>query len=288
MGISSDYKRSLKSVEAEEFFDLYVFRPISFVFVKLIYGTKITPNQISSIALLFGIVSGIFYAFGSYESMILAVISLFLCNVLDCADGQLARLKNNGTKIGRIIDGFIDYLTSISVFLGIGIALSNFTGNPIYSWGITIAAGLSKAFQNMKFDYYRNLYLEYVYGKVSKLNDEISEFKDEKDRIIKNTGNRFEVFLIDLYLLYSRMQMNTAKPVEIETSPENYRKKNETLLRLWGWIGSTTHLVFLITFTLFNRFDIYLILTVTLGNFVLIMLTIWQKSVIKSLAPKIA
>lgn len=46
----------------------------------------------------------------------------------------------------------------------------------------------------MKFDYYRNLYLEYVYGKVSKLNDEISEFKDEKDRIIKNTGNRFEVF----------------------------------------------------------------------------------------------
>jgi phosphatidylglycerophosphate synthase len=30
----------------------------------------------------------------------------FISNVLDCADGQIARLKN-GTKVGRIVDGLL-------------------------------------------------------------------------------------------------------------------------------------------------------------------------------------
>ena len=63
-----------------------------------------------------------------------------MCNVFDCADGQLARLKKNGTRVGRIIDGLIDYVTAVATFTGIGIALSfNPEFGPKY-W-ILVAAG---------------------------------------------------------------------------------------------------------------------------------------------------
>ena len=57
MSLISEFKQSLKTVDSEEILDLVIFRPISFLFVKLIYNTNITPNQISSVALVFGILS---------------------------------------------------------------------------------------------------------------------------------------------------------------------------------------------------------------------------------------
>ena len=286
MSLSSEFKKSLKTVDTEEILDLVIFRPLSFIFVKLIYNTSITPNQISIVALFFGIMSGVLYGFAEYKFLVLASLSFFICNTLDCMDGQLARLKKNGTKIGRVIDGFIDYLTSISVFLGLGIAMSFITGNAGYSWLLTIAAGVSKAMQNMFFDQYRNLYLEHVYQKASGLDDEIEEYSAEKERLKNIKGGYFEKFLISLYLSYSGFQKNTSKHVKLNVTPEVYKSDNKLLIRLWSWIGSTTHMVALIVFSLLNRIDLYLILTVTLGNFIFILLLLWQKSVNKKLQEK--
>lgn len=284
MSLVTEFKQSLKTVDSEEIIDLILFRPFSFALVKLIYNTNITPNQISIVALMFGILSGILYGFGTHQFFILASASFFICNTLDCMDGQLARLKKNGTKIGRVIDGFIDYITSISVFLGIGIAMTSITGRPLYSWVLTIAAGISKALQNMFFDHYRNMYLEYVYHKVSSLNEEIVEYSDEKERLKKEKGKYLEKFLISVYLAYSNLQKNSTKHLELNVTPEEYKSKNKLLLRCWSWLGSTTHMVLLIIFSIMNKIDLYLIITITLGNFIFIILMIWQKSVINSLA----
>lgn len=286
MSLSSEFKKSLKTVDTEEILDLVIFRPLSFIFVKLIYNTSITPNQISIVALFFGILSGVLYGFAEYNFLILASLSFFICNTLDCMDGQLARLKKNGTKIGRVIDGFIDYLTSISVFLGLGFAMTFITGNAGYSWLLTIAAGASKAIQNMFFDQYRNLYLEHVYQKASGLDDEIEEYSAEKERLKNINGRYLEKFLISMYLSYSRFQKNTSKHVKLNVTPETYKSENKLLIRLWSWIGSTTHMVALIVFSLLNRIDLYLILTVTVGNFIFVLLMLWQKSVNKKLLEK--
>lgn len=284
MSLITEFKQSLKTVDSEEIIDLILFRPVSFALVKLIYNTNITPNQISIVALMFGILSGILYGFGTHQFFVLASASFFICNTLDCMDGQLARLKKNGTKIGRVIDGFIDYITSISVFLGIGIAMTSITGRPLYSWTLTIAAGISKALQNMFFDHYRNMYLEYVYHKVSSLNEEIVEYSDEKERLKNIKGKYLEKFLISVYLTYSNLQKNSTKHLELNVTPEEYKSKNKLLLRCWSWLGSTTHMVLLIIFSIMNRIDLYLLLTITLGNFIFIILMIWQKSVINNLA----
>jgi len=284
MSVKSEFKQSLKTVDSEEILDLIVFRPISFVLVKLIYNTNITPNQISSVALLFGILSGIFYGYNTYEFFLLGSASFFICNTLDCMDGQLARLKKNGTKIGRVVDGFIDYITSISVFVGIGIAMTLITGEPLYSWVLTLTAGISKALQNMFFDHYRNMYLEHVYNKASSVDEEIVEYSEESERLKNVKGKYLEKFLIWTYLSYSKIQKNWTKHIDLNVSPELYKAKNKLLLRLWSWIGSTTHMVVLIIFSILNRIDLYLIITITLGNFIFIILLIWQKSVMRNLA----
>lgn len=286
MSLASEFKQSLKSVDSEEILDLIIFRPISFVFVKLIYRTNITPNQISIVALNFGILSGILYGFGTYKFFLLGSASFFICNTLDCMDGQLARLKKNGTKIGRVIDGFIDYITSISVFIGIGIAMTGITGNASYSWFLTITAAISKAAQNMFFDHYRNMYLEHVYHKASSVDEEIEEYSEERERLKAFKGKHLEKFLIWIYLSYSTFQRNSTKHIELNVSPEEYKAKNKLILRIWSWLGSTTHMVVLIIFSIIDRLDLYLILTITLGNLILIILIIWQKLIINHLASK--
>lgn len=283
MSLITEFKVSLKTVEAEEIFDLVIFRPISFALVKIIYNTGITPNQISIVSMIFGILSGVFYGFGTYDFFLLGSASFFICNTLDCADGQLARLKRNGTRIGRVVDGFIDYITSVSVFLGIGAALTGITGNGWYAWVLTVAGGASKAWQNMLFDRYRNMYLEYVYNKASSINDEIKEFTEEKEKLKKEEGKVVQKVLVDAYLFYCSVQQKTGKTIKLNVSPAEYKKKNRLLLRLWSWIGSTTHMVALIVFSVLNHIEWYLFLTIA-ANLMALMLSLWQKNVIKQLS----
>lgn len=59
-----EFKASLKDIVVEEVVDLLIFRPIAYIVVKLIYRFPITPNQISVLAILTGIASGVFFAMG--------------------------------------------------------------------------------------------------------------------------------------------------------------------------------------------------------------------------------
>jgi hypothetical protein len=280
MSLYNEYKASLKSFDVEEILDLVLYRPISFLLVKLIYRTNFTPNQISIVSMIFGLGSGIAFYFGEYQYIIAGGIFIFLSNVLDCADGQLARLKKNGTKVGRIIDGFIDYVTGASVFVGIGFALNYITGNPLYAWGLSALGAASRILQNMFFDYYRNMYLMYVYNKVNDVNGEIIEFTEEQERLKTVKGSNLDKMLVNMYLFYCNFQKNSTSHVDIKVSPEVYKQKNKTLLRLWSWIGSTTHLTLTIIFCFINRLDIYLIITITLGNLIFLVLLMIQKRVI--------
>src|SRR5665647_2867156 len=105
MNLLHEYKISLKKIEVEEIFDLYFYRPLAFLLVKAIYITSITPNQLTVISMIFGVIGGFFYSFGNHSAFIIGAILVLLYNVVDCSDGQLARLKKNGTAVGRILDG---------------------------------------------------------------------------------------------------------------------------------------------------------------------------------------
>ena len=280
----SEFRNSLKSYDVEEILDIYFYRPLSFLLVKLIYSTNITPNQISVFSMFFGIFAGVMFALGTPWSFSLAAVFLLVSNVLDCADGQLARLKKNGTGIGRIIDGFIDYVTGFSMFLGIGIGLSVYTGDYLYVWVITLIAAASRIFQNMYFDNYRNVYMVNVYNKGNNLHDEFDEFTRLKKILDRSKGRYADKFLVNIYIKYISVQSSASKDEKLNVAPEVYKSKNMMLLRAWSWIGSTTHLSAAIIAAFFNRIDYYLWITFSLGNLMLLVFYLIQKKVLNELS----
>ena len=90
---------------------------VPFIYVISNY-TKITPNNITIIGFLLGLYS--MYLFLD-NSFIFGIIFFELSYIFDCIDGRLARLTNNTSKIGDMLDHilgqFLVLILSIPFFL---------------------------------------------------------------------------------------------------------------------------------------------------------------------------
>jgi hypothetical protein len=287
-GWYKEYKNSLKSIEIEEVFDLIFYRPLAFILVKLIYRTNITPNQLTAAAMTIGLVGDIFFAVNLPFSLLIASLFLIIYDVFDCADGQLARLKKNGTPAGRILDGLADYVVTISAYLAIGIGFSLHSENPGYLWILVIAAGLSNAFHAISLDYYRNRFMDFTQDRPTVLTDGLEEFRNEYKRLKEVSGKHFDKTIIRLYLRYSSIQggVASAKTSHVSLSKEKqqqYYKTNKTIIHLWTYLGPTSQLTFLIICALFARLDIYLWGLIIVGNCYALILYFFQKRIDKKL-----
>jgi hypothetical protein len=278
-----EYRSSLKMIEVEELLDLIFYRPLAFVFVKLVYPTDITPNQISLVALLFGVAGGLFFSFGTHISYIVAAILLILYDVLDCSDGQLARLKQNGTLIGRIIDGFSDYVVAVVAYICIGIGFSLQSGDPLYAWSLTVLAGVSNAIHSIILDYYRNVFMDNVLRRENTLGDSLEKFEEEYKRLQASKGYHYETLLLWFYLKYSSLQIRFAPQTTTVYDSDDYYHKNKRILHFWTYLGPTSELTFMIVCALVNRMDIYLWGLIVAGNLYAIILYLFQVKINKSL-----
>ncbi|MCB9248946.1 MAG: CDP-alcohol phosphatidyltransferase family protein [Ignavibacteriales bacterium] len=278
-----EYKSSLKLIEVEELFDLIFYRPLAFIFVKIIYSTNLTPNQITTLALIIGMIGGVVISFNTYSYLIIAAILLIIYDVLDCSDGQLARLKKNGTPAGRILDGVADYFVTISVYLGIGFGFANDSNNPVFYWVLLVLAGASNIVHAIALDYYRNRFLDYATNRESLLGDDLKEFEDEYKTLRAHGGNYFQLFILWIYLKYSNLQLkaskNSSETIQKKYDSKDFYKKNKTIMHLWTYIGPTSELTFIIFTALINRLDIYLIGMITFVNIYAIILFFVQHKI---------
>ena len=274
----SDYKKSLKMIEVEEIFDLFFYRPLAFLLVKIIYPTNITPNQLTIGAIIMGVIGGFFYAQGtpiSPEPFVIGALFFMMFNILDCSDGQLARLKKNGTRTGRIIDGIADYIAVTAVYIGIGIGFANNTNNPTLYWSLLAITGVSITIQAILVDYYRNRFLDYVLERKSTFEEDLEEFRQEYKSIKNQKGKWFDRIIISIYLKYSGLQNNLAAKKSSEklfkaTSSE-FLAKNKIIVRFWVLLGPTSQVTTLILCSIFNCFEIYFwIMNVGFNSIILI------------------
>jgi hypothetical protein len=285
MTLFQEYKSSLKKIEVEEIFDLYFYRPLAFLLVKGIYNTSITPNQLTLISMILGILGGIAYSFGSYHAFMIGAILYLLYDVFDCSDGQLARLKKNGTPVGRILDGIADYVVSIALYIGLGFGFANNSSNPFLIWMVILVAAISNAIQSGLLDYYRTRYLDYSLDRTSVLDEELKVFNNEFERLKNIKGKYFDKIVIGIYLKYSAIQhkITNSKPLHEKPKPqinaEEYSKQNRLLIKLWTLLGPTTQWTFLIITSFFNRIDIYLFGIVVVGNILAVIFYFFQHKV---------
>jgi len=89
--------------------------PIADVFVRL----RITPNQISTLALLAGIVCA--YLFFQ-RRFVLGSLFLLLSAIFDLVDGSVARKTNAHTNFGAVFDWIVDKYVDALVILGVGMS----------------------------------------------------------------------------------------------------------------------------------------------------------------------
>lgn len=146
-----------RTSEIEEFTNVYIIHPISAWLVPQFIRLNITPNMVSSFGMICGLLAGFcYYHYQNPAFAILGFALMFMWHVFDGADGQLARATQNFSDIGKVIDGVCDYVTFISVYVGISLALSTIYGNQI--WWLTIFAGICHAIQSGAYELQRSEY----------------------------------------------------------------------------------------------------------------------------------
>lgn len=100
-----EIRKELKK-EGDEYTMRFLVRPLSFpLSFFLIRYTNITPNQISIIAFITAVVGSLFFFQGGYTNQAIGAILSMIYIILDCVDGNIARVKKCKSLMGRWLDG---------------------------------------------------------------------------------------------------------------------------------------------------------------------------------------
>lgn len=99
----------------------HVERPISLSISRRLMGTSITPNQMTWISLLIGVLGGACFALPGRGWALTGALLFLTHSILDGCDGELARLKLQESRWGGVLDFWGDNVVHAAVFLGIGV-----------------------------------------------------------------------------------------------------------------------------------------------------------------------
>jgi phosphatidylglycerophosphate synthase len=277
-----DYSRSLKAIEMEEALDLVLYRPLAFVLAKVANRTPITPNQISVMSLGFGLLTGWLFAAGTPQAGAAAAACYFLCNTLDCADGQLARLRGKPSPFGYIVDGSIDYVASVAVFVGIAYHLTAQRPGEYSWWLVTVAAGLCYAWQCAIVDRKRMEWDHRVYGKRHDPAQTERFFAAHLELYRQQGGHALDRCMIRAYLFYSRACARLIpgpheEPAEVRGTAELWASYHRPVLRMALWMGPSTQMSLIMLAGALNRLDLYLWGVLLVGNLHALLVVLAQR-----------
>lgn len=111
---------SLKG-EFEGFVDRYFNRKLSRWFTRVFLVLGLSPNVITMIATVIGLLSAAGFGIGTYSAGILAASLFQLAAVIDCCDGEVARLTFTESPFGAWLDIAMDNVVHMAIFGGIAI-----------------------------------------------------------------------------------------------------------------------------------------------------------------------
>jgi phosphatidylglycerophosphate synthase len=110
--------RGLES-SSDGWVDHYLNRKLSPWFSRWFLRMPMTPNQVSLVALLIGLFAAMGFAHGSWLSGIVGAVLLQWSAIIDCCDGEVARLKFLESTSGYYLDIACDNIVHVAVFVAI-------------------------------------------------------------------------------------------------------------------------------------------------------------------------
>jgi hypothetical protein len=224
----SPVESTYKSKDTEELIDRFFFRPAGYGIAVISKKLKITPNVLTIISIILGVLAGHLYYYKSICINVIGILIFIFADVLDSADGQLARITNNTSKTGRIFDGVATNLISISIYMHL---ILRSLDSDIGWWMFLIAAiaGASHVMQAATVDFYRHAYLYIVCGKEKSDLDSSKEIQEQINNLPWK-GNYIDKFFLVVYLDYTRRQeFVSRKFLELI----NYIKANYDIIPEW-------------------------------------------------------
>lgn len=166
--LRDEYRASLKSSDTEEWFDLIFYRPIGFAWAVLCRKIGVTPNAITIASIVLGLGAAVAFYYNNFWINLVGVLLLMWADAFDSADGQLARLTHNYSRLGRILDGLSGDIWFVAIYIAIclreNVTSDFFMSHQWVIWLVAAAAGACHAVQAAMADCYRQFHLYFLKG----------------------------------------------------------------------------------------------------------------------------
>lgn len=244
------FMSTIKSTEIMDWEDLHVMRKLCFYLAYFFNKFDIHPNTLTIWSMILGGGSSYFFAYGSfhYEGLnglicnIIAIALLYVADVLDNTDGQLARLSGKKSKVGRILDGMAGFVWFVPIYLAIAWRMyqqhdtefgwlgieNNETNSLIYGIIILIMvfyAGFAcNSGQQRMSDYYVQVHLFFQKGEGGSEFDNSAQQQQEYAKMTKENSSLFERLFMKNYVGYTQIQEKSTPMLQkfMKTAVEKY------------------------------------------------------------------
>jgi hypothetical protein len=230
--------------------------------------------------------------------LVLASLYFVLSGVLDSADGQLARISNQSTPMGLILDGICDSIVMIAVYFACALPFVATHGGGFAL--IVFLALYLHSFQCAILDFYHREYLYFGYGKIEDdtywnptTTDAISQLNNSKNKLERIMNSLRLSWVKKQQLLTTRSELERTKmrkyilgcsSTDRDKFKQIYRKNNIGLLPFWRLIGPNAHTFLIIIFMFAGRFDLFIVVfDLFIFNLVILIVGIMQRRADKNL-----
>ncbi|HSF69576.1 MAG TPA: CDP-alcohol phosphatidyltransferase family protein [Nitrospira sp.] len=120
--------------EFEGFVDRYFNRKLSRWCTRAFIRLGWSPNAVTVLATAIGLISAAGFAIGTYAAGIGAALVFQLAAVIDCSDGEVARLTFTDSPFGAWLDVALDNLVHMAIFGGIALGAYAKAGGTSDAW----------------------------------------------------------------------------------------------------------------------------------------------------------
>jgi len=282
--LTYDYKKSVKSSLSDELINTYLLRPLAGLVVRVFYRTPITPNHVTFASTIAGLVAASLYLKGDAFLTAIAGLCVTLKDILDSADGQLARAKQQYSRRGRFLDSLGDFVVDVAVFGALGWVLYASSGD----WRMIVLSILGLFGITLRVSYHvfyqtSFLHLEQKY-EVNRITENITTNDLTGDLVALRLQKAFQL----IYGWQDRLMLR------VDTWCRHGRADREFLihwyshpmgLRLSGLVGFGTELFLLMVCSLFNALALYLVLNVFFMSGIVLVSVLYRRWYLSATLP---
>lgn len=253
MSLVDSFRRvyAFKSPDVEEWVDIVWHRPLAAIVAMILLPTPVGPNAVTVLSLLVGLAGSCALGWsihtGEPHWRWLAGLFVFLSVIFDCADGQLARAKGGGTRWGRILDGLVDAIVLLTLYITIFVDVLVYYG-PIWA-AVAFAAGITAGLRIYIYDKLKSIYLSFVQPAESDGGEPLHVAEREWSRIREEGSWKQKIgMFIYVRMLLSAQEALVPAPTSIpemdDEGRQAFRDRHIGAVRLFTLLGLGTHMLF--------------------------------------------